>query len=162
MYVCSLGISIANTMSLNYSNQETSVSIGESVRDEDVFILQSTAPGDVNDGLMELLIMIHACRTASARRITAVIPNFPYARQDKKDKSRAPISAKLIANMLQVSGCVSCFHCLWFCFFVAPLSSFVGLERETKANTGVTFVESRHHHGPSRLTDSGLLQRACG
>lgn len=93
-------------MSLNYSNRETSVSIGESVRDEDVFILQSTAPGDVNDGLMELLIMIHACRTASARRITAVIPSFPYARQDKKDKSRAPISAKLIANMLQVSGCV--------------------------------------------------------
>jgi phosphoribosylpyrophosphate synthetase len=68
-----LGIDIANTMSLNYSNRETSVSIGESVRDEDVFILQSTAPGDVNDGLMELLIMIHACRTASARRITAVI-----------------------------------------------------------------------------------------
>lgn len=49
--------------------------------------------------------MIHACRTASARRITAVIPNFPYARQDKKDKSRAPISAKLIANMLQTAGC---------------------------------------------------------
>lgn len=70
----SLGIEVANTMSLHYSNQETSVSIGESVRDEDVFILQSTAPGDVNDGLMELLIMIHACRTASARRITAVIP----------------------------------------------------------------------------------------
>src|SRR3954451_17415154 len=54
---------------------------------------------------MELLIMIHACRTASARRITAVIPSFPYARQDKKDKSRAPISAKLIANMLQTAGC---------------------------------------------------------
>ena len=54
---------------------------------------------------MELLIMVHACRTASARRITAVIPNFPYARQDKKDKSRAPISAKLIANMLQTAGC---------------------------------------------------------
>ncbi|KAI5928143.1 ribose-phosphate pyrophosphokinase 3 [Camillea tinctor] len=100
-----LGIQIAKTMSLNYSNQETSVTIGESVRDEDVFILQSTAPGDINDGLMELLIMIHACRTASARRITAVIPNFPYARQDKKDKSRAPISAKLIANMLQTAGC---------------------------------------------------------
>jgi phosphoribosylpyrophosphate synthetase len=47
-----------------------------------VFILQSTAPGDINDGLMELLIMIHACKTASARRITAVIPNFPYARQE--------------------------------------------------------------------------------
>ena len=49
--------------------------------------------------------MIHACRTASARRITAVVPNFPYARQDKKDKSRAPISAKLIANMLETAGC---------------------------------------------------------
>ncbi|CAN8104239.1 unnamed protein product [Discula destructiva] len=100
-----LGIEIAKTMSLNYSNQETSVTVGESVRDEDVFIVQSTAPGDINDGLMELLIMIHACRTASARRITAVIPNFPYARQDKKDKSRAPISARLIANMLTTAGC---------------------------------------------------------
>ncbi|KAI0203060.1 ribose-phosphate pyrophosphokinase 3 [Astrocystis sublimbata] len=87
-----LGIDIAKTLSLNYSNQETSVTIGESVRDEDVFILQSTAPGDINDGLMELLIIIHACRTANAR-------------QDKKDKSRAPISAKLIANMLQTAGC---------------------------------------------------------
>jgi ribose-phosphate pyrophosphokinase len=53
---------------------------------------------------MELLIMIHACKTASARRITAVIPCYPYARQDKKDKSRAPISARLIANMLQTAG----------------------------------------------------------
>ena len=70
-----------------------------------VFILQSTRPNDINDGLMELLIMINACKTASARRITAVLPNFPYARQDKKDKSRAPITAKLMANMLQVAGC---------------------------------------------------------
>ena len=54
---------------------------------------------------MELLIIINACKTASARRITAVIPNFPYARQDKKDKSRAPITAKLMANMLQTAGC---------------------------------------------------------
>jgi ribose-phosphate pyrophosphokinase len=70
-----------------------------------VFILQSTPPGEINDALMELLIMINACKTASARRITAVIPNFPYARQDKKDKSRAPITAKLMANMLQTAGC---------------------------------------------------------
>lgn len=53
-------------MSLNYSNQETSVTVGESVRDEDVFIIQSTAPGDINDGLMELLIMIHACTLETA------------------------------------------------------------------------------------------------
>ncbi|CRK32416.1 hypothetical protein BN1723_018483, partial [Verticillium longisporum] len=59
----------------------------------------------VNDGLMELFIMISACRSASARRITIILPNFPYGRQDKKDKSRAPISAKLMAKMLEVSGC---------------------------------------------------------
>lgn len=100
-----LGIELTKIMVLQYSNQETSVTIGESVRDEDVFILQSTKPNDINDGLMELLIMINACKTASARRITAVIPNFPYARQDKKDKSRAPITAKLMANMLETAGC---------------------------------------------------------
>ena len=79
------------------------MTIGESVRDEDVFIIQSGC-GEINDNLMELLIMINACKTASARRITAVVPCFPYARQDKKDKSRAPITAKLVANMLTVAG----------------------------------------------------------
>jgi len=98
-----LGLELAKCVVLKYSNQETSVTIGESVRDEDVFIIQSGS-GEINDHLMELLIMINACKTASARRITAVIPSFPYARQDKKDKSRAPISAKLVANMLTVAG----------------------------------------------------------
>jgi len=87
-----------------FSNGETSVKIFESVRDEDVFIIQ-TGCDDVNDNLMELLILISACKTASARRITAVIPCYPYARMDKKDKSRAPITAKLVANMLVVAGC---------------------------------------------------------
>ncbi|KAJ3125102.1 hypothetical protein HK098_000604 [Nowakowskiella sp. JEL0407] len=98
-----LGLSLGKCVVLKYSNQETSVTIGESVRDEDVFIIQSGC-GEINDNLMELLIMINACRTASARRITAVMPCFPYARQDKKDKSRAPITAKLVANMLTVAG----------------------------------------------------------
>ncbi|KAH7309570.1 ribose-phosphate pyrophosphokinase [Stachybotrys elegans] len=105
MMASRLGIKVANTMCFQYANQETSVSLGESLRDEDVYVLQSTAPGHVNDGLIELFIMVQACRSASARRITVVLPNFPYSRQDKKDKSRAPISAKLMANMLQVSGC---------------------------------------------------------
>jgi ribose-phosphate pyrophosphokinase len=87
-----------------FSNGETSVKIAESVRDTDVFILQSAA-GDVNDHLLELLIVASACKGASARRITAVIPCFPYARMDKKDRSRAPITAKLVANMLTVAGC---------------------------------------------------------
>uniref|UniRef100_A0A8R1IVH3 Pribosyltran_N domain-containing protein n=2 Tax=Caenorhabditis japonica TaxID=281687 RepID=A0A8R1IVH3_CAEJA len=68
--------------------------IGESVRGEDVYIIQSAA-GEINDNLMELLIMINACKIASSCRVAAVIPAFPYARQDKKDKSRAPISAKV-------------------------------------------------------------------
>ncbi|KAA1477722.1 phosphoribosyl pyrophosphokinase [Dentipellis sp. KUC8613] len=87
-----------------FSNGEINVKIAESVRDEDVFIIQS-ACSDVNDHLMELLILISACKGASARRITAVIPCYPYARMDKKDKSRAPITAKLVANMLAVAGC---------------------------------------------------------
>lgn len=84
---------------------ETQVQLQESVREEDVYILGTSASGMVNQALMELCIMIHACKIASAGRITAVIPHFPYARQDRKEKSRAPISAKLVANMLQTSGC---------------------------------------------------------
>ncbi|WBW75570.1 ribose-phosphate pyrophosphokinase [Schizosaccharomyces osmophilus] len=99
-----IGLSLGKAAVVQYSNRETSVTIGESVRDEDVFILQ-TGCGSINDHLMELLIMINACRSASARRITAIIPCFPYARQDKKDKSRAPITARLVANMLQTAGC---------------------------------------------------------
>ncbi|XP_064874461.1 ribose-phosphate pyrophosphokinase 1-like isoform X2 [Oncorhynchus nerka] len=98
-----LGMELGKVVTKKFSNQETCVEIGESVRGEDVYIVQSGC-GEINDNLMELLIMINACKIASASRVTAVIPCFPYARQDKKDKSRAPISAKLVANMLSVSG----------------------------------------------------------
>lgn len=98
-----LGLQVAKVVTKKFSNQETCVEIGESVRGEDVYIVQSGC-GAINDNLMELLIMIHACKIASASRVTALIPLFPYARQDKKDKSRAPISAKLVANMLSIAG----------------------------------------------------------
>merc|ERR1712029_26162 len=98
-----LGINTGKVVTKKFSNLETCVEIGESVRGEDVYIVQSGC-GEVNDSLMELLIMINACKIASAERVTAVIPCFPYTRQDKKDKSRAPISAKLVANMLSVAG----------------------------------------------------------
>jgi len=98
-----LGIQLVPTTVKKFSNGETNVKIGWSVRDEDVFIIQSSSPS-VNDHFMELLILIHACKIASASRITAVIPCFPYQRQDKKDKSRLPITAKLVANMLTVAG----------------------------------------------------------
>lgn len=100
-----MGINLTPTTVKKFSNGETSVRIHESVRDEDVFILQTASGPDVNDNLMELLILISACKTASARRITAVIPSFPYARYAHKEKSRAPITAKLVANMLAVAGC---------------------------------------------------------
>jgi len=99
-----LGVPLTPCTVGRFSCGEINVKISESVREEDVFIIQSGG-SDVNDNLMELLILISACKTASARRITAVIPCFPYARMDKKDKSRAPITAKLVANMIVVAGC---------------------------------------------------------
>lgn len=98
-----LQLDVSKASLKKFSNKETNVEIGESVRGEDVYIIQS-GTGEVNDNLMELLIMINACKIASSCRVAAVIPCFPYARQDKKDKSRAPISAKLVANMLSVAG----------------------------------------------------------
>ncbi len=86
-----------------FSDGEVSISVLEPVRGADVFILQPTC-NPVNNNLMELLIMIDAMRRASAGRITAVIPYFGYARQDRKAKSRDPISAKLVANLITVAG----------------------------------------------------------
>ena len=86
-----------------FADGECSISVFEPVRGKDVFIVQSTC-GPVNDNLMELLIMIDAMRRASAGRITAVIPYFGYARQDRKAKSRDPISAKLVANLITAAG----------------------------------------------------------
>jgi len=108
-----LQIPVSKAKCTKFANGETNVEIQESVRGEDVFIVQTGCCSDgsnggvkasINDHLMELLIMINACKIASAQRVTALIPNFPYARQDKKDKSRAPITAKLVANQLTTSG----------------------------------------------------------
>jgi ribose-phosphate pyrophosphokinase len=86
-----------------FADGETSVEFNENIRGEDVFIVQSTST-PVNDSLMELLIMIDAARRSSASRITAVIPYFGYARQDRKSASRTPITAKLTANLLVTAG----------------------------------------------------------
>src|SRR5271154_6841221 len=86
-----------------FADMEVFVEIQENVRGEDMFVIQSTS-FPANDNLMELLIMIDALRRASARRITAVIPYFGYARQDRKVGPRTPISAKLVANMITEAG----------------------------------------------------------
>src|SRR5918912_2116477 len=86
-----------------FSDMEVFVEIQENVRGEDVFVLQSTSY-PANDNLMELLILIDALKRASARRITAVVPYYGYARQDRKPGPRTPISAKLVANLITRAG----------------------------------------------------------
>ncbi len=87
----------------NFSDGENACQIEENVRGGDVFVVQPTCP-PVNDNLMELLIILDACRRSSAQRITAVIPYFGYARQDRKDKPRVPITAKLVSDLLTSAG----------------------------------------------------------
>jgi ribose-phosphate pyrophosphokinase len=86
-----------------FSDGEVRIKINENVRGKDVFVVQPTSP-PANDNLMELLIMIDALKRASANRITAVMPYYGYARQDRKDQPRVPITAKLVANLLTVAG----------------------------------------------------------
>ena len=99
----SLGVPLGRAEVKTFADGEVSVSLEETVRGVDVFLIQSTCK-PVNNNLMELLVMTDACRRASAGRITAVIPYFGYARQDRKAKSRDPISSKLVANMITAAG----------------------------------------------------------
>ena len=98
-----LGIEISDVSVRRFADQEIFVEVHENVRGEDVFVVQPTSY-PANDHLMELLIIIDALRRASARRITAVIPYFGYARQDRKPGPRTPISAKLVANLISHAG----------------------------------------------------------
>ncbi len=98
-----LGVELGDAQVMTFSDGEIGVNINETVRGQDVFIVQSTSY-PVNDHLMELLILIDACKRASAGRITAVIPYYGYARQDRKAKARDPISAKLVADLIAKAG----------------------------------------------------------
>ncbi|KAG0670884.1 ribose-phosphate pyrophosphokinase 1 [Maudiozyma exigua] len=98
-----LGIEPAPCSLKKFANGETSVQIGVSVRDEDVYVIQSGSP-TINDHIMELLILVSACRGGSARKITAVIPQFPYSKQCKMKKHRGAITARMLANLLIMAG----------------------------------------------------------
>ncbi len=98
-----LGIKLGEARVQTFSDGETAVEINESIRGKDIFIVQSTCPPS-NEHVMELLIMLDAVKRASASRIAAVIPYFGYARQDRKSSGRTPISAKLVANLLETAG----------------------------------------------------------
>ncbi|MBO6304319.1 MAG: ribose-phosphate pyrophosphokinase [Selenomonadaceae bacterium] len=88
----------------HFNNGEIQVMIEDSIRGKDIYIIQSTSQ-PVNDNLMELLIMVDACRRASANSVTAIVPYYAYARQDRKTRGREPISAKLVANLMETAGC---------------------------------------------------------
>src|SRR3954462_3581309 len=98
-----VGMPLGDATVSSFPDGETYVKINENIRGRDVFIVQPTCPPS-NQNLMELLIMVDAARRASASRITAVIPFFGYARQDRKDQPRVPITAKLVANLLTAAG----------------------------------------------------------
>ena len=99
-----LDVSLSNVIVGHFNNGEIQVMIEESIRGKDIYIIQPTSQ-PVNDNLMELLIMVDACRRASAKSVTAVVPYYAYARQDRKTRGREPISAKLVANLLETAGC---------------------------------------------------------
>lgn len=98
-----LGVALADASVSSFPDGETFVKINDNIRGRDVFMIQPTCP-PTNQNLMELLILVDAARRASAARITAVIPFFGYARQDRKDQPRVPITAKLVANLLVAAG----------------------------------------------------------
>ncbi|MDE7439004.1 MAG: ribose-phosphate pyrophosphokinase [Clostridia bacterium] len=125
-----LNTSLGEMEITHFSDGEIYVRYEESIRGKDVFLIQSTS-APVNDNLMELLVMIDAARRASAGRITAVIPYFGYARQDRKARSREPITAKLVANLITSAGAdrvlTMDLHCLQIQgFFDIPLDNLVG------------------------------------
>jgi ribose-phosphate pyrophosphokinase len=98
-----IGIPLTNSTIKRFSDNEIFVEINENIRGEDAFVIQSTS-FPANDNLMELLVIIDALRRSSAKRITAVIPYYGYARQDRKTSARSPISAKLVANLITCAG----------------------------------------------------------
>lgn len=128
---CETGISLGKCEVNKFSDGEISININETVRGNDVYIIQPTSY-PVNDNLMELLIMIDAFKRASAGRINAVIPYYGYARQDRKVKARDPISAKLVANLITSSGAdrviTMDLHCAQIQgFFDIPVDHLYGL-----------------------------------
>jgi ribose-phosphate pyrophosphokinase len=103
-HICSyLGVPLCDATVSSFPDGETFVKINENIRGRDVFVVQPTCP-PTNQNLMELLILVDAARRSSSARITAVIPFFGYARQDRKDQPRVPITAKLVANLLAAAG----------------------------------------------------------
>lgn len=157
-----LGVPLTDATVKRFSDNEVFVEIDENVRGEDVFVIQSTS-FPANDHIMELLVCIDALHRASARRITAVIPYFGYARQDRKPKPRTPISAKLVANILTVAGAN---RVLTMDLHAAQIQGFFDIPLDNLYASPVLVSDIRAHYDLSKLTivspDVGGVVRARG
>lgn len=157
-----LDVPLTNALVKRFSDNEVFVEIDENVRGEDVFVVQSTS-FPANDHIMELLVCLDALHRASARRVTAVIPYFGYARQDRKPKPRTPISAKLVANLLTVSGAS---RVLTMDLHAAQIQGFFDIPLDNLYALPVFVSDIRQHYATDKLTivspDVGGVVRARG
>ena len=155
-----LDLPLANCEVRKFADKEVYVQINDNVRGEDVFILQSTSY-PANDNLMELLILTDAVRRSSARRITAVLPYFGYARQDRKSAPRTPISAKLVANLIVESGVD---RVLTLDLHAGQIQGFFDIPVDNLFAAPVTVRDIKKHYDTSKLTiispDAGGVVRA--
>ena len=142
-----LNVPLTDSVVQKFADKEIFVEIKENVRGEDVFVLQSTSY-PANDNLMELLIIIDALRRASARRITAVIPYFGYARQDRKSASRSPISAKLVANLITEAGAN---RILTLDLHAQQIQGFFDLPTDNLTSAPVMVRDIKEHYDPSNV-----------
>jgi ribose-phosphate pyrophosphokinase len=134
-------VKLVNARVERFSDQEIFVEVFENVRGEDMFIMQSTS-NPANDNLMELLIITDALRRSSAKRITAVIPYFGYARQDRRTKARTPISAKLVANLLTEAGIE---RVLTLDLHAAQIQGFFDIPVDNLYASPIFALDARHH-----------------
>lgn len=137
-----LGIDLGKVKVNHFKDDEILVEMGESVRGKDVFIIQSTCY-PVSENLMELLIAIDACKRASAKSINAVIPYYGYARQDRKAKARQPITAKLVANLLEVAGAD---RVVTFDLHAPQISGFFDIPADDLSAVDLLGAYLREHH----------------
>ena len=154
-------VSLVSARVERFSDQEIFVEVFENVRGEDMFIIQSTS-NPANDNLLELLIMTDALRRSSAKRITAVIPYFGYARQDRRTKARTPISAKLIANLLTEAGIE---RILTMDLHAAQIQGFFDIPVDNLYASPIFALDAKHYFKDlSRITvvspDVGGVSRA--
>tara|TARA_R110002124_G_scaffold64985_2_gene177300 strand:+ start:108465 stop:109400 length:936 start_codon:yes stop_codon:yes gene_type:complete len=138
-----IGIPLTNSTIKKFSDKEVFVEINENIRGEDAFVIQSTSY-PTNDNLMELLVIIDALRRSSAKRITAVMPYYGYARQDRKSSARSPISAKLVANLITCAGAS---RVLAMDLHAGQIQGFFDIPTDNLVCSPVFVPDIEEHHG---------------